>query len=102
MTRAASQAAAYIAKEGLKKETAPALVRLILAVAERFSIAVTEKAAAQAVPVLGAIGGALINTVFMDHFQDMARGHFTIRRLEAELGEEEVKAKYQELRNVRR
>lgn len=100
MTRAVAEAAAYIAKSGLEKEAAPALVRLILAVAERFSISVTEKAAAQAVPVIGAIGGALINTVFMDHFQDMARGHFTVLRLESELGPEVVKAKYQELRRA--
>ena len=28
----------------------------------------------------------LVNTVFMDHFQNMARGHFTIRRLDAATG----------------
>ncbi len=42
----------------------------------------SEKAAAQAVPLIGAAGGALINTIFIDHFQNMARGHFIIRRLE--------------------
>jgi hypothetical protein len=100
MTRAVAEATAYIAKSGLEKKGAPALVRLILAVTERFSISVTEKAAAQAVPIIGAIGGALINTVFMDHFQDMARGHFTVLRLESELGPEVIKAKYAELRNA--
>jgi hypothetical protein len=100
MTRAVAEAAAYIAKSSLQKEGAPALVRLILAVAERFSILVTEKAAAQAVPIIGAIGGALINTVFMDHFQDMARGHFTVLRLESELGSEVVKANYAEMRRA--
>ena len=99
MTRAVAQAAAYVAKNGIQKETAPALVRLILAVAERFSIPITQKAAAQAIPVVGAVGGALINTIFMDHFQDMARGHFTVLRLEAEIGADIVRAKYQELRH---
>lgn len=99
LTRATAEAAAYIVKSGLEKDGAPALVRLILAVAERFSIPVTEKAAAQAVPVIGAIGGALINTVFIDHFQDMARGHFTLRRLESQLGVEIVRLKYEEIRN---
>ena len=100
MTRAVAEAAAYIAMSGLEKEAAPALVKLILAVAERFSISVTEKAAAQAVPIIGAFGGALINTVFMDHFQDMARGHFTVLRLESELGPQVIKDKYAELRRT--
>jgi len=43
---------------------------------------VSEKVAAQAIPLIGAAGGALINTIFIDHFQNMARGHFIIRRLE--------------------
>ena len=54
--------------------------------ASRFSIVVSEKAAAQAVPVIGALGGALINSVFIGHFQDVARGHFVIRRLERKYG----------------
>ena len=52
--------------------------------------------AAQAVPVIGAAGGALINTLFMDHFQDMAHGHFTVRRLERKYGEEVVKLAYEQ------
>lgn len=100
LARATAEAAAHIAKNGIEKEGAPALVRLIIAIAERYSINITEKAAAQAVPVIGAAGGAIINTVFMDHFQDMARGHFTVLRLEKELGAEVVKAKYLELRTA--
>ena len=97
LARATAGAAAHIANQGLEKEGAPALVRLILAIAERYSIVITEKAAAQAVPIIGAAGGALINTVFMDHFQDMARGHFIVLRLEKALGVDIVKAKYIEL-----
>lgn len=77
-----SKAAAYIAEKGFSSEGAPALIRVIAQVAERFSIQVSEKAAAQAIPALGAAGGVLINTLFIDHFQDMALGHFTVRRLE--------------------
>jgi hypothetical protein len=100
LARATAEAAAHIAKNGIDKEGAPALVRLILAIAERYSINISEKAAAQAVPVIGAAGGAIINTVFMDHFQDMARGHFTVLRLEKALGADTVKAKYLELRKA--
>jgi hypothetical protein len=55
-------------------------------------VAVSEKAAAQTVPVLGAVGGAGVNLVFIDHFQNMARAHFTIRRLERRYGEAAVRA----------
>ena len=41
---------------------------------------------ASAVPVLGAVGGATVNFVFMNHFQRVAHGHFTIRRLERMYG----------------
>jgi hypothetical protein len=53
--------------------------------------------AAQSVPVIGAAGGALINILFIDHFQDMARGHFIVRRLERKYGEESVEATYNSL-----
>jgi hypothetical protein len=50
--------------------------------------------AAQAIPVIGALGGATINLLFVDHFQDAARGHFIVRRLEREFGEETVQREY--------
>jgi hypothetical protein len=82
LARAVSEAAQHLAQRGIAHEGAPAIVRFITQVASRFGVAVSEKLAAQAVPMIGAVGGALINSVFMDHFQDMARGHFMIRRLE--------------------
>lgn len=101
MTKAISEAAAYIAKNGLQKDSAPAIVRLIIQIAERYSINVTEKAAAQLVPVIGAIGGAIINTVFIDHFQSMARGHFTVRRLENKYSPELVRQKYYDFKQAK-
>jgi EcsC protein family len=94
MAKAVSEAAAHFAAQGVTQHGAPAVVRLITQIAARFSIVVSEKAAAQAVPVVGAIGGAVINTLFIDHFQDMARGHFIIRRLERTYGVDEVKRLY--------
>jgi len=94
LARSVTKAAEYIAQKGLAEEGAPALVRLITQIAERFSIQVSEKAAAQAIPAIGAAGGVLINTLFIDHFQDMARGHFIVRRLERKYGKEIVEATY--------
>jgi hypothetical protein len=97
MAKAVSDAVRHLARQGLSQGGAPAIVRLIALIASRFSIVVSEKAAAQAVPVLGAFGGAIINTLFIDHFQDMGRGHFIVRRLERAHGPDEVKRTYQEL-----
>lgn len=102
LAKAISSAAAHIAKNGLAQEEAPALVKMIIQIAERYSITVTEKAAAQLMPVIGGIGGALINTIFISHFQDVARGHFTVKRLEGELGSTEVKQRYAEIRTAQR
>jgi len=97
MTRAVSSAASHLARHGLAKEGAPALIRLITLIAERYSVNVTEKAAAQMVPLIGAVGGATINTIFIDHFQSVAHGHFAVRRLERKYGEAAVREKYREL-----
>jgi hypothetical protein len=67
---------------------------VISAVAARFSVVVSEKAAVQAVPLVGALGGATINALFIAHYQDMARGHFTVRRLEREHGTDAVREAY--------
>jgi hypothetical protein len=97
LAKAVSEAAEFIAERGLAKEGSPVIVRLISQIASRFGVNVSEKAAAQAVPAVGAVGGALINLAFIDHFQDMARGHFTVRRLERIYGMEVVQSEYREL-----
>lgn len=101
MAKAVSEAAAHLAKKGLSQKGAPAIIRLIAQIASRFSVVVSEKVAAQAVPVVGALGGAVINTLFIDHFQDMGKGHFIVRRLERLHGSEEVKRIYKDLSAVR-
>ena len=70
------------------------VMTFISRVASRFGIAVSEKAAAQAVPVLGAIGGGLVNVMFTDHFQDTAEAHFAIRALERKYGAGVVEQAY--------
>lgn len=97
MAKAVSDALQHLARSGFAQQGARAMIRLIAVIASRFSIVVSEKAAAQAVPVLGAVGGAVINTLFIAHFQDMGKGHFIVRRLERAHSAEEVKRIYQEL-----
>ena len=94
---AVADAARYFAARGGVRQSAPAIVRLIEQIANRFGATVTQKTAAQAVPVVGAAGGAAVNVLFINHFQDMAWGHFTVRRLERKYGSEVVERTYQEL-----
>lgn len=87
----------HVLQHGILKPSHPALVELLASVAARFGIVVTEKAAVQMVPILGAISGALVNLVFIQHFQDVARAHFTVRRLERTYGVDLVREAYQRL-----
>jgi hypothetical protein len=60
-----------------------------------FGVVVTQKLAAQAVPVIGALGGAAVNYAFIDHFQEVARAHFVVRRLERRYGKDAVRTAYE-------
>ena len=100
LAKSVTEATEYLIQKGITKEVAPALVKLITKIAERFGVQVTQKVAAQAIPALGAAGGVIINTLFMDHFQDMARGHFIIRKLERCYGNDKVMTLYKSLPTV--
>jgi hypothetical protein len=101
LARSVSEAARYIASRGVIDETAPAVLRLLAAVAARFGIVVSQKFVAQATPALGAVGGAAINVAFIEHFQSLAKGHFTVRRLERKYGPDEVRSEYQRIAGAR-
>ena len=75
---------------------------MISQVAARFGVAVSEKLAAQAVPIVGAVGGAAINAAFADHFQALARGHFIVRRLERQYGPDAIRFEYRRLQGALR
>ena len=83
---------------GVVDESTSAFVRLLAQIGARFGVVVSQKVAAQAVPVIGAIGGAAVNAAFIDHFQTLARGHFNVRRLERTYGKGTVRAAYDRIR----
>jgi hypothetical protein len=97
LSKALSEAAMVITERGVVERGAPAIVRFIGAIASRFGVVVSEQVAAKAVPVVGAAGGATINVLFMDHFQNMARGHFIVKRLVDRHGLELVRSAYHSL-----
>jgi len=94
LSQAVAEATTYIARRGMIEKTAPAVARFIAAVSSRFGVIVSEEVAAKAVPIVGAAGGAVINVLFMDHFQNIARGHFIVRRLEKRYGLDAIHAAY--------
>jgi hypothetical protein len=89
--------AALALERGAVDASAPVVASFISEIVSRFGLVVSDKVAAGAVPVLGAIGGATVNMIFMDHFQRIAQGHFALRRLERIYGSANVRARYNEL-----
>jgi EcsC protein family len=90
-------AARFIVDRGALAEGGPVLVRLLAQIASRFGVVVGQKVAAQAVPIVGALGGAVVNYAFIDHFQEIARAHFTVRRLERRYGKDALRMAYEKL-----
>ena len=101
---AINQSSVYVTENGTKRiiealasQTAAPLAKLINQVAARYSLQISEKFAAQAIPVLGAAAGASINVLFINHFQKMATAHFTLRRLERKYGKQLIQNNYEQL-----
>ena len=68
LAKSVSEAARFVAERGVVEEGAPVLIRLVALLASRFGVIVSQKIAAQAVPVIGAFCGAAVNYSFVEHF----------------------------------
>lgn len=77
-------------------ESTPQILRLVSKIAARFSVQVSEEIAAKIVPVVGIVSGSTINVLFINHFQNVAKGHFVIKRLENKYGSEIIQKLYSE------
>jgi EcsC protein family len=95
LAKAVSESARLFAERGIAQRSSPVIVELLTALGSRFGLVVSEKVAAGAIPVVGAIGGAAVNLAFMEHFQKLAHAHFTVRRLERQYGPAEVHRIYE-------
>ena len=94
LSRLTNEASAFLFERGVAGASAPVVTGFVAEVSSRFGLVVSDKVAAGAIPVLGALGGATINVIFMDHFQRIAQGHFTIRRLERQYGAAAIERHY--------
>lgn len=97
LTRVTGHAASYLVERGALELSGPTVNRFIAEIVTRFSIVVSDRIAASTLPVIGAIGGATVNVIFMNHFQQIAKAHFTVRRLERRYGPELVRRRYAEI-----
>jgi hypothetical protein len=94
-----SDVAALFLERGALDVSAPVVSNLVTEIVSRFGIVVSDKVAAGAVPIIGALSGATVNVIFMDHFQKIAKGHFTLRRLERTYGSAHIRQHYATLAN---
>ena len=89
-----SDVAALFLERGAIDASAPVVSNLVTEIVSRFGVVVSDKVAAGAVPIIGALSGATVNVIFMDHFQKIAKGHFTLRRLERTYGSAHIRQHY--------
>ena len=70
--------------------TGPALNKLIARIAPKVAAVLSQKLAAQAVPIIGAAAGAGTNYAFINYYVELAHVHFGLRKLARDHGEAAV------------
>lgn len=81
-------------KNASESGMASLLARFITRVAARYEVVVAEKIMAEAIPIIGAAGGAAINVAFTNFFNNTAYYHFGLRRLERKYGTQTIQEIY--------
>jgi hypothetical protein len=89
-------AAKALSARGMDAARSPEVDGFLGQIGAKFAVVVGERAAASSVPVIGALGGAAANAMFTNYFQDLATGHFIVRKLERAYGGDVVRARYME------
>jgi hypothetical protein len=97
LSKYTSDIVALVAERGAVDVSAPVVRNMVSEIVSRFGLVVSDKVAAGALPILGAVGGATVNVIFMDHYQRIAQAHFALRRLERTYGVTHVRQRYAEL-----
>ncbi len=88
----------YLTNTLMVDDESPVLHGFVAAIASRFRRQIEVHSAAVAIPAIAAHDGVAINLLLIDHFLDIARSHFTVRRLERVYGPHEVQATYARIR----
>lgn len=97
LTRVTNNTATYLIERSALELSGPVMNSFLSELVSRFSVALSDRIAASALPVVGAVGAATVNVIFMNHFQQIAAGHFTVRRLERLYGIASVRRCYADI-----
>ena len=76
LARGLAQAADIVVDKGTLHGGSAMAMRFLSPIVARFGAVVSEKLAAQAVAVVGAVGGAVVNLAFIEHFQELGARPF--------------------------
>ena len=96
MSKLTKELAVLLMERGAVSASSPIVAKLVGEIVTRFGLVISEMSASSAIPLIGAFGGATVNMIFMDYFQRVSHGHFTIRRLEKIYGVTAVRTAYQQ------
>ncbi len=86
-----------LGSSGISAKHLPGGMEFLQGIAARFGLVVSDKMAARLLPAVGAMSGAALNLIFMQHFQDVAKGHFIVRRLERKYGSDVIRVAYDDI-----
>jgi hypothetical protein len=98
LAKSADEAASYVLRRSTSLEAGPAVVGLVSAIAPRFGLLVSQELAAAAIPIIGAATGGALNIAFVQHFNNIARGHFAVRSLERKYGDTRIREEFELIR----
>ena len=97
LAKSTDEAAHYVLRRSTALEAGPAVVRMVSAIAPRFGLLVSQELAAAAIPIIGAATGSSLNIAFVQHFNNIARGHFAVRSLERKYGEGRIREEFERM-----
>jgi hypothetical protein len=100
LARGLALSADTLVRKGAAHGNSALMHRALAPIVARFTARVSQKVALQGMAVIGAVGGAAVNLAFIEQYYGLARGHFTVRRLERLYGADAVRAEYDRLKTA--
>jgi hypothetical protein len=98
LARGLALAGDSLVRKGAAHGNSALIHRALAPIVARFTAHVSQKVALQGMALIGAVGGAAVNLAFIEQYYGLARGHFTVRRLECVYGADAVRAEYDRLK----
>jgi hypothetical protein len=98
MTKAVTETVSQWTTRGVLDHSSSVILKIAGMISSRTGILLSEQLLLKILPIIGAIGGAATNYIFLEHFQNIAHGHFIIKRLEKKHSPEIIQSQYLALR----